>query len=124
VIRTFAVGDPVAGITLEALLHVFLQQGLVVFLVPILQNFIDLRNEKIAYEGSHGLEPRIQIVGADNGFHGIGNQCLFRSPPGVLFSLADQDKIVQAQDSADFRQAVLAHHVGLDLGHVPFGLVR
>ena len=51
-VRPFAMDDPVAGIALESLLHVFLQQGLVVLLVAILENLVDLGNEQVADEKS------------------------------------------------------------------------
>jgi hypothetical protein len=120
VVRALAMNDAVAGIALVALLHELLEQGLVVFFVAVLQHLVDLGDQKTAYEGSDGLEPRIQVVSPDDGLHGIGDQGLLRPASGILLTLADQHEIVYPQVPADLCQAVLAHHVGLDLGHVAF----
>jgi hypothetical protein len=108
---------------LHALLHVLLQQRLVVLGMPVFPHLVDLGHEQPLHEPFGGVESRVQVVGADDGFKRVGEDGLLAAPSRVFLAPADEDVVVDPQPSGDFRQAGLAHHEALDPRQFPFGLV-
>ena len=99
-----------------------LQQGLVVLLVPVLAHLVDLGHEQALHELARRQEPRVEVVGADDGLERVGEDGLLAAAPGVLLAAADEDVVVDAQPPGDLRQAGLAHDEALDPRQLALGL--
>ena len=75
-VRPLALDHPIARVAPEALLNVFLQEGLVVLLVAICQHVVDLRDQELSNKGPRRLESRIQVVRSNHGLEGVGHERL------------------------------------------------
>ena len=114
---------PGTRVRLHALLHVLLEKGLVILCMPVLQDLVDFRNQHVVDKARGGVEARVEVVRADDGFQAVRQYGLLGPAARVLLSLADEDEIVHAQAARDLREACLADDEALDARKLPFRLV-
>ena len=111
----------VARIGVVALLSQLLQQGLVVLPMGVAQHPADLGPQVTKHELPGRGASRIEVVGADHRFHGVGHDRLLAAPAGTLLAAPDQEVLLQTQLQRPVVQGVLADHERLDARQLTFG---
>ena len=84
---------------------------------------VDQRIEKVVDEPLGAGGPCIQVDGADQSLHGVGQDGRLVAATSAELATSQLDHLADRKPSGDRRQTHRAHHFGAQLGQLPLGQI-
>ena len=72
--------------------------------MPVFKHLLYFINKEGEYKASGAFKARVEIKGADNSFHAVGENCLLGTAAGILLAFSNKYEVIHLQIAGRSRQ--------------------